>query len=208
MSIDNELPEDLPQEIDWTEVHRRLEKARLAIDSVPGPEEKKRILRKRALAMAKEPEAQDRREHIYFLEFLLAHERYGVESSYVREVWPLKDLTPVPCTPPFVLGIINIRGQILSVLDMKKFFNLPEKGLGELNKVIILESDDMELGVLADNIFGIRSLPLRGLQQTLPTLTGIGEEFLKGIAEDGLILLDTGRILSDRRILVNEEVGL
>lgn len=203
-----ELPENLSQRIDWEEVHRRLEKARLALEKEPGPEEKKRILRERALAFSKEPEPQDRREHIYFLEFRLAHERYGIESIYVREVWPLKDLAPVPCTPPFVLGIINIRGQIISVLDLKKFLNLPEKGLGDLNKVIVLESDEMEFGILADEILGIRSVPLRGLQQSLPTLTGIGEEFLKAVTEDGLILLDTGRILSDKRILVNEDVGL
>lgn len=50
-------------------------------------------------------------------------------SEYVREIYPLKEFTPIPCTPPFVLGIINVRGQILSVIDIKKFFDLPEKGL-------------------------------------------------------------------------------
>ncbi|MDA8325786.1 MAG: chemotaxis protein CheW [Nitrospiraceae bacterium] len=111
--------------IDWAEVRRRLEKAGSAADRAPDPGEKKNILRKRALALAKEPEAPDSGEHIDVLEFLLARERYAVESSYVREVWPLKDLTPVPCTPPFVLGIIGVRGRILSVLDLKKFLNLP-----------------------------------------------------------------------------------
>ncbi len=192
--------------IDWAGIHRRLEEARLAIDRGPGPAEKKGILKKRALVLAKEPEAADEGERIDILEFLLAHERYGIGSSYVREVWPLKALTPVPCTPPFVLGIINVRGQIMSVLDMKKFLNLPEKGLGDLNKVIILESDGMEFGVLADVVFGIRSVPLKGLQQSIPTLTGAGEEFFKGVTGDGLILLDAGRVLQDKRIVVNEEV--
>ncbi|MDA8170594.1 MAG: chemotaxis protein CheW [Nitrospiraceae bacterium] len=194
--------------IDWAEVRRRLEKAGSAADRAPAPGEKKSILRKRALALAKEPEAPDSGEHIDVLEFLLARERYAVESSYVREVWPLKDLTPVPCTPPFVLGIIGVRGRILSVLDLKKFLNLPEKGLGDLNKVVILQSDTMEFGILADEIFGIGSVPLKGMQRSVPTLAGAGEEYLKGVAGDRLILLDAGRILSDRRILVNEEIGL
>ncbi len=206
MSGEGVSREEFSPGIDWAQVHRRLREAQSALDQAAGPEKRKSILKKRAMALAKEPEARDRREHIDVLEFLLAHERYGVESSYVREVWPVNDLTPVPCTPPFVLGIISVRGRILSVLDLKKFLNLPEKGLGDLNKVIILKSDTMEFGILADVIFGIRSMPLRGLQQSVPTLTGIGEEYLRGVTEDRLILLDAERVLSDKRILVDEEV--
>jgi len=197
-----------PEAVDWAEVRRRLEDTRLKIEQgwTPGPEERKRILKERASALAVEPEVPVQDEKIEVIEFFLAHERYGIESSYVREVYPLKDLTPVPCTPPFVLGIINVRGRILSVIDLKKFFNLPEKGLGDLNKVLILSSKDMEFGVLADSITGVRTVPAAGLQKSLPTLTGVGEEYLKGVSDDHLIVLDAGRILSDKTILVNEEV--
>ncbi|MBI5741832.1 MAG: chemotaxis protein CheW [Nitrospirae bacterium] len=194
--------------VDWAEVRKRVEVTRLKIEQgwAPGLEERKKILRQRAAALAKEPERIIEEEKIEVIEFFLTHERYGIESSYVREVYPLKDLTPVPCTPPFVLGIINVRGRILSVTDLKKFFNLPEKGLGDLNKVLILSSDDMEFGILADSIAGVRTVPVAGLQKSLPTLTGVGEEYLKGVAGDGLIVLDAGRILSDKAIIVNEEV--
>ena len=123
----------------------------------------------------------------------------------MREVYPLNDLTPVPCTPPFVLGIINVRGQIISVIDLKKLFGLPEKGLGDFNKVIILKSDTMEFGVLADVIVGFRTMPLAGLQQIIPTLTGVREEYLLGVTEDRLIVLDAEKILSDEKIVINEE---
>ena len=196
-----------PAGIDWPEVFRRMEEARSKLEQEPGPEEKKALLRKRAQTLAKEPQATAEGERIEVLEFLLAQEHYGIESSYVREVWPLRDLTPVPCTPPFVLGIINVRGRILSVLDLKKFLDLPEKGLGDLNRVIILESDGMEFGVLADVILGVRSVPLKRLQQSIPTLAGVGQEYFSGIfTGEGLVLLDTGRILKDRRIVVNEEI--
>jgi purine-binding chemotaxis protein CheW len=111
----------------------------------------------------------------------------------------------VPCTPAFVLGIINVRGRILSIVDLKKFFDLPEKGLGELNKVIILRSDSMEFGVLADAIVGVRALPLAGLQAAIPTLTGVREEYLKGITKDRVAVLDAGKILADKRIIVDEQ---
>lgn len=194
--------------VDWEEVHRRLEAARVKVGGgfSPGPGERREILSARAKALAAEPARDEDGEKIEIVEFLLAYERYAVETSYVREVYPLKDLTPVPCTPSYVLGIINVRGQILSIIDLKKFFDLPEKGLGELNKVIILRSDNMEFGILADTIVGVRALPLAGLQAAIPTLTGVREEYLKGITRDRMVVLDAGKILADKRIIVDEQV--
>ena len=140
------------------------------------------------------------------MEFLLAYEKYGIESSYVREVYPMKELTPLPCTPPFILGIINVRGQIISVIDIKKFFDLPDKGLTDLNKVIIVTDGKMEFGILADVIPGVRSVALSELQPSLPTLTGVRAEYLKGVTEERFIILDVEKILSDEKIIVHEEV--
>ena len=137
---------------------------------------------------------------------MLAYERYGVELKYVREVYPLTELTPIPGIPSFVLGIINVRGEILSVIDIKKFFDLPEKGLTDLNKVIILHSPEMEFGVLADSIIGVHSILLNELQTSLPTLTGIREEYLKGVTKERKVILDAERLLTDKGIIVNENV--
>jgi purine-binding chemotaxis protein CheW len=169
-------------------------------------EVKNNILKARAIALAWQPEdgkAYD--EYIEVVEFLLAHEKFGIESKCVREVYPLKELTPVPCTPPFVLGIINVRGKILSVIDIKKFFELHEKGMTDLNRVIIVHNDQMEFGILADSILGVRSIPLLDIQPTLPALTGIRAEYLKGVTEDRLVVLDVEKILSDKKIIVHEE---
>lgn len=170
-------------------------------------EKKHEILKARAAVLAREPEdAGAATERLEIVEFLLSPERYGVESKYIGEVYPLKDLTPLPCTPPFVLGIMNIRGRIISVLDIRKFFDLPEKGLSDLNKVIILHANDMEFGILADAIIGTRTVPVAALQQSLPTLTEIRAEYLKGVTGDRLVVLDGEKLLSDRRIIVHEDV--
>jgi purine-binding chemotaxis protein CheW len=173
------------------------------------PEETKKILKARAKELAREPEMEETVQgHLEVVEFLLAYETYGIESSSVREVYPLKEFTPLPGTPPFVLGIINVRGQILSVMDIKKFFDLPEKGLTDLNKVIIVRTDGMELGILADVILGVRSIPLEEIQPSLPTLTGIRAEYLRGVTKERLVVLDVEKILSDKRIIVHEEIEL
>lgn len=193
--------------IDWQSVRQRLDAVSDIISRGLSPEEEKGILKARARALACESGGEETfAEHIEILEFLLGYENYGIELAWVDETLPLKDLTPVPCTPPFVLGLINVRGRIVSVIDLRMFFDLPEKGLTDLNKVIIVRDGDMEFGILADALVGVRVLPLTDLQPSLPTLTGIREEFLRGVTGDRLALLDMGKIVADKRLTVREEV--
>jgi purine-binding chemotaxis protein CheW len=139
------------------------------------------------------------------VEFLLASEHYGIDLAHIREIHALSELTPLPGTPAFVMGLANVRGQILSVIDIKKFFGLPEKGLTDLNKVIVVRTQQMELGILADVVLGVRAIGLSELQTSLPTLTGIRAEYLRGITKDPLVVLDVEKILSDEKIVVNHD---
>ena len=193
----------------WNEFQKRIAVFQEAVERgfEPSQEEKNKILKSRAESLAKE-EKRDEEDAVYLdvVEFLLAHEKYAFELTYIREVYPLKELTPLPGTPPFVLGIINYRGQILSIIDLKKFFDLPERGLTDLNRVIILNSEDMEFGILADEIIGTRSVPMKTIQPSLPTLTGIRAEYLKGVTGDRVVILDGEKILSDIKILVHEDI--
>ena len=208
MSTREPTPRKSKQAIDWSEVRRRLESARAAIERVRAPdaEETKRILRSRARTLARETDTAAAADALEVVEFLLAHERYAVESRYVREVHPLENLTPLPCTPAFVLGIVNLSGEILSVIDIKKFFDLPEKGLTDLNQVIVLQSDGMLFGILADSILSARRIPVAEIQPSLPTLTGIREKYLRGVTAERTVLLDAAKLLADETIVVEEQV--
>jgi len=166
------------------------------------------ILRGRAQALARVPPQGQAEEGVLdVLEFRLASERYAVESRYVQEVQPLKDLTPLPCTPSFVLGIVNVRGRILPVIDIKKLFGLAEQGLTDLHRIVLIRGHGLELGLLADVIVGTRSLRADGLQPSLPTLTGIRADYLRGVNEERLVVLDLDRILTDPSLIVHEEVN-
>ncbi|MGR9012268.1 MAG: chemotaxis protein CheW [Gammaproteobacteria bacterium] len=175
-------------------------------DESTQPEQWQCILKARAQALALAPEQVATTECIEIVTFLLAYETYGIETAWVREVYPLKDLTPLPCTPPFVAGIVNVRGQVVSVIDIKKFFDLPEKGLTELNKAIILSDGVMEFGILADVILEVRSIPLQQIQPSLPALTGIPEQYLLGISSESITVLDANSLLTSCSIVVHEEV--
>jgi purine-binding chemotaxis protein CheW len=162
------------------------------------------IERARALARSHEP-AQPRGATLELLEFGLAKERYALETRHVTEVQPLRDLTPLPGTPHFLLGIVNVRGRIVPVIDLKKFFELPEQGLTDLHRVILVRGDDIELGVLADVTRGVIDVPLASLQPSLPTLTGIRAHYLMGLTAERVVVLDFDRILSDPAITVRQE---
>lgn len=198
-----------PAAIDWRVIEGRLEAARSAIERVwaPSLEDTNRILKARAEALAKPVSADAADDYIEIVEFSLAHERYAVETRYVREVYPLENLTPLPCTPAYVLGIVNVRGEIISVIDLKKFFELPEKGLTDLDKVIVLQFGDMLFGILADALAGVRHIPIADIQPTLPTLTGVRDDYLRGVSVERLAILDAEKLLMDERIVVQEHVG-
>jgi purine-binding chemotaxis protein CheW len=195
--------------IDWSEVHQRLAAIQRAIErgATPSPDEKKAILKARARALAQNPNEQKTiSETVEILEFLLGNESYGIETSFVRELYRVKDFTPLPGTPAFVLGITSVRGEILSVIDMKKFFALPEMETTDHNKVIIVHNEAMEFCIPADYISGVRLLPLEDIKPPPPTLTGISTEYLRGVTSERMVILDAEKILSDKKIVVDEEV--
>ncbi|KPC55189.1 chemotaxis protein CheW [Amantichitinum ursilacus] len=143
-------------------------------------------------------------ERVEVLEFILAHERYAIETAWVQEVYPLRQLTPLPGTPAFVLGIVNVRGKIVSVMDLRVFFGLPARGITDLNKVMILGDGEMEFGILGDVIIGTRMLPLADIQPPLPTLTGVRADYLKGVTASQSVVLDAQRLLRASAVVVDQ----
>ena len=185
----------------------RAPKPPAALDETMHLQLQQRILQSRAVALAQVQHAGDApQEQIEILEFVLAHENYALETAWVREVCPLKTLTPLPCVPAFVMGIVNIRGRLVSVIDLKRFFSLPDQGLTDLNKIIVLQNNGMEFAVLADLLVGVRRLPVSCLQAGDPILSDARQAYLKGVTAERLIVLDGKQLLSDPRIVVDEEV--
>lgn len=192
--------------IDWDSVRGRLADVErgLADQFTPSPELQQKILRTRAQALALEAAAAPGASS-EVLEFVLAQEHYLIESLWVREVVPLRELTPLPGLPAFVLGIIHLRGQIISILDLKKFFELPDKGLSDLDKAIVLSDGTMQFAILADVVIGVRRLLLADLQPPLATLTEIRADYLLGITRQREVALDGRKLLADPAIVVSDE---
>lgn len=195
--------------VDWADIHRRLDGLRLALetDRALDPARVAQILKARTEALAEMPAQDADGEQLEIIEFLLADERYGVATALVREVCPLLELTPVPCTPGYVLGIIDVRGEFISVIDIRRFFDLAEQRLSDLNKVIVLAAGDMAFGILVDTIVAVRNIERTALQAPLPTLTAIRSEYLLGITAGHVAIIDAGKLLADRALVVDEAVA-
>lgn len=170
------------------------------------PEEERLILKKRALELADSTESGDKPPSLEVLFFTLSGETYAFETRLIREVHALKDLTPLPQMPPFLKGITNVRGEIISVNDIKMFFELPSSGITDLNKIIILHNEQMTFGILADRIIGVNEVCLKDIHAPLPTMAGRREEYVKGITTEGTIILDAQKLLTDKKLIINEEI--
>ena len=191
---------------DWADLRQRIEALRTAPagDGRLSAEEERRLLHGRAQALARVP-ATAAEEMLEIVEFDLAGERYAFPLAEVRAVSPLHALTPVPGTPDFVLGIINLRGEIRTVIDLQRFFGRPAAGLTQLNRLLLIGHADFELAVLADAIRGVRPLALADLR---PAPAEPRARYLRGATAAGLLVLDAARLLTDPRLLVEDREAL
>lgn len=193
--------------VDWKEVHSILDAGMAALDREPSAEERKAVLLERARALAAQPPADEAAQDLrHLVGFVLSSRSYAMDYAFVGEIHPLRNLTPLPCAPSFILGLVNIRGRILPVIDLRILFDLPSKGMDELKKIIVLRSGEMEFGILADSIREVRSAPKSAISPPLATTRGREREYGIGILEDGAVLLDAKKILNDERNVVFEEV--
>lgn len=192
----------------WKVAKEKIENSKNALKSNKNIsiEENEKILKNRAAKFAIENKKNEKEEYIEVLKFIIADEIYAIESKFIREVYPLRKFTTLPCTPEFILGIINIRGQIISIMDIRRFFNLPSKGLTNLNRVIIIKTKNIEIGILADKVLNVKKINQKNILKTLPTLTEIREEFLLGITNRQVVIIDVVKLLNDEKIIVCDQV--
>lgn len=166
-------------------------------------EQRQMVLKARAMKLAEVKKEDIDHEKIEVISFKLSTESYAIESLYVHEVVPIKEFTPLPCVPSFILGLMQVRRQIFPIIDLRPLFDLPIQH-GEMQKAIILQKDEREFALLIDDLYGMHSIAVNAIQAPLPTLTGIRQEFLKGITEQGIIILDGQKLLQSSHLIINE----
>lgn len=130
--------------------------------------------------------------------FRLSAEWYGVEISNTKEVIKVGRITYLPSSPSYVSGITNLRGNILSVTDLKKVFGLPPEELSEKSRLVVIESGIFETGLLVDEVMEVMEVPLSKIDPALETIPSGRAEYIEGESRiDGKLI----GILNARKIL-------
>ena len=138
-----------------------------------------------------------------FVEFNLGDEKYGVDILQVKTIERMMPITRVPKAPKFVEGVINLRGEIVPVIDLKKRFDLPPSETTDNTRIIIVTVDDMTVGMIVDSATEVVQLSQDEIEPA-PSITGsIDSDYLDGVGKiDGklLILLNVAKLLKPQEI--------
>jgi purine-binding chemotaxis protein CheW len=161
-----------------------------------------RLLRERATRLAQQPQESASVEEIEVIIFHLGNEQYAIKVGCLRGVHPVAGLTRVPCTPPFVAGILNLRGEIITVLDLAALLGVRTDRGAESGDVLTVEANQQAVGVLVDNIVEIGKLAPGVMDDSTSA-----REFIAGISHARVALLDVDRLFPPRGFEIHEEVA-
>jgi len=145
-----------------------------------------------------------------FISFCLNGEIYCINLKYVKEVTKLKhvSLTNVPCVPDFITGIINLRGDFITIVDIKKFLNVQKTNITEKTKIIVISTENIRVGLLVDDVFGIENIPGEKLNHNIQSkyeknkFTSAEIMFNQKV----MCVFDLKKFLEDERLFIEDAV--
>jgi purine-binding chemotaxis protein CheW len=133
------------------------------------------------------------------ISFIVGEEEYGLEILRVKEVIRVREITRLPRAPSFVKGIINLRGDVIPIIDLRDRFGLERKEYTSMTRVIVVDVDGRLVGMVVDAASQVVRVPADQIDPPPPIVGGLSAEFIKGVGkldERLIILLNIDRILS------------
>lgn len=136
--------------------------------------------------------------------FRLAEESYGLDIGAVQEIITWQPVTRVPRTPAFVEGIINLRGNVIPVVDLRKRFGLGQTEAGRETRIVVVEIGALVIGLVVDGVSEVLRVPAEQIEASSAVISGVDTDFIRGVAKTAerlIILLDADQILAGREQL-------
>ena len=211
---------------DWEAAHRRIAAVEAVLAGVgeAAPEAKERIWARRAAQLAKAPVEEDTGEGVALLVVRMEREVYGIDVQHVHDIRSAGQVTPVPRVPDWVVGVVNLRGHILSVIDLPRFFGLARDGHNgngngtEGPYLVVVEVPGMEVALLVDEVMAVEMFSTNRVLGASDTIRGITPEYVHGVIDSGqgetssdgmglLVVLNLPVVLSDERLIIHEEIA-
>lgn len=142
--------------------------------------------------------------------FNLANEEYGVSITQVQEIIRQQENTRIPGMPSFIDGVINLRGKIIPIIDLRDRFGLPKKEGDDRTRIVVVEVSTQTVGLVVDSVSEVLHLTEEAINALPPTMTNINAEFIKGVGKTErrlIILLELEKILSDLEKITLEKIN-
>jgi purine-binding chemotaxis protein CheW len=137
---------------------------------------------------------------LQWVTYKLGEETYGINVMQVQEVLRYTEIAPVPGAPDYVLGIINLRGNVVTVIDTRSRFGLSSSDITDNSRIVIIESDDQVVGIMVDSVAEVVYLRSSEIESAPNVGTEESAKFIQGVSNrDGqlLILVDLNKLLND-----------
>jgi len=146
-----------------------------------------------------------------YLTFGVAGEEYGIGIGYVTEIVGMQRIMEVPDVPAFIKGVINLRGKVIPVMDVRCRFHMAEKPYTERTVIIVLDIDSIPVGLVVDNVSEVLEIPETQIDQP-PHFGGSRDDksVIRGLGKQGervAILLDINRLVSDQTVDLRQEIN-
>ena len=138
-------------------------------------------------------------ELIQLVTFSIGVEEFGVDILKVKEIIRTMEITKVPRAQDFVVGVINLRGKVIPIIDLRRRFGLDTKAHDKHTRIIVIEINDMIVGFVVDSVSEVLRIPASTVEPPPPVVAGVESEYISGVGklqDRLLILLDLDKLLS------------
>lgn len=138
-----------------------------------------------------------------YLTFHLAEEDYGIEIRYVMEIIGIQKITEVPDMPMFVKGVINLRGKVIPVMDVRLRFSMEGRNYDDRTCIVVVRIDDHEVGLVVDEVSEVADIPETSVEPPPRASRAGGSDYIQGIGkinEEVKILLNVNKLLFDEEM--------
>ncbi len=115
--------------------------------------------------------------------FQLKDQEYAIEVDYIQSIERMQPVTRIPRTYPFVTGVMNLRGVITPIINLRKRFGIEDKEFDEATRILVLSKDDIEIGFIVDGANDVIDIPVEKIEPTPEVVGGVEAEYLRGVVK-------------------------
>jgi purine-binding chemotaxis protein CheW len=131
--------------------------------------------------------------------FALGSEEYGVDIAQVQEINRMVTITHVPRAPQFMEGVINLRGQLIPIIDLRTRFGMERSERTKNTRIVVTEIGNKRIGMVVDSVSEVLRIPVEQIEDAPDLVAGVDTEYIRGVGKMGdrlIIMLDLGRVIS------------